>query len=156
MSLLDRLSQLVSALVRPEAGVEDAPERLAAAALLVHVARADGRWSGPERARLVELVHSRFRLPPAAAARLVERADAVDRETDDVAALIDMIGRDLPEAERRRLLAMAYAVAGADGPLHEFEDDLTWRVGRLLGFDDAEILAIRDAALAPANSGAGA
>jgi uncharacterized tellurite resistance protein B-like protein len=84
-----------------------------------------------------------------AALRLVERGDRLDRETDDIAALIEMLGHGVPADERRQLVAMAYAVAGADGRIEEFEDDLVWRMAGLLGFDDAAIQAIKAEALRP-------
>jgi uncharacterized tellurite resistance protein B-like protein len=42
---------------------------------------------------------------------------------------------------------MAYRIAALDGYLHEFEDDLLWRIGRLLGFSDADVTALRELAL---------
>lgn len=126
-----------------------ADDALAAVALLVHVARVDGALGPAERRRLTRLVQGRFAATPEEAEALVDRAVAFDDETRDVATLVEMIGREAREADRRRLLAMAYVVAAADGRLHEFEEDLVWRVGRLLGFDDAAIVAARDGALAP-------
>jgi hypothetical protein len=87
----------------------EAEQHLAAAALLVHVARVDG--SGPSPAPrsgrsggLGDGPAGRARPPPAS------RRPA-----------------------RRGLLGLAWAVAAADGQVHEFEDDLVWRVGQLLG-----------------------
>ena len=57
-------------------------------------------------------------------------------------ALLDMIGRD--EDARRRVLVLAFSVASADGAMQEIEENLVWRVGSLLGFDDAAINAIRE------------
>jgi uncharacterized tellurite resistance protein B-like protein len=34
---------------------------------------------------------------------------------------------------------MAWSVAGADGIVHEFEEALVWRLGGLLGLDEAAI-----------------
>jgi uncharacterized tellurite resistance protein B-like protein len=34
---------------------------------------------------------------------------------------------------------MAWSVAGADGSVHEFEEALVWRLGGLLGLDEAAI-----------------
>lgn len=144
MSILTRLFARVRDVVGPAGATDVVPdERLAVAALLVHVARVDGRVSETERQALRRLVATRFGLTADAAERLVERADDMDREVDDVAALIEMMGHGLDGQERRRSLAMAYDVAGADGDVGEFEADLVWRLGRLLGFDDAEIEAIR-------------
>ncbi|KMO40192.1 Tellurite resistance protein TerB [Methylobacterium variabile] len=125
----------------------EAEQHLAAAALLVHVARVDGTLAAVERDRLARLLTNRFAPSEARARALIERAINFDDETRDVAELVEMIGRDLPEDERRSLLGLAWAVAAADGQVHEFEDDLVWRVGQLLGFDDAAITATRAVAL---------
>lgn len=157
MSLVSRLLAFLAGGSAPEdEDAIDLDERLAGAALLVHVARVDGRVAEAERLRLAELFRGRFGLDADAAERLIARAERVDRATDDVATLIDVIGRDAPEAERRRLLGMAYAVAAADGTVAEFEEDLVWRLGHLLGFDADAINAIRAEAVrdvpAPAGS----
>ena len=55
--------------------------------------------------------------------------------------------QDTEPEDRPRLLAMAYRVAAVDGFVHEFEDDLVWRIGRLLGFGEDDIAAIREDAL---------
>ncbi len=123
--------------------------RLAAAALLVHVARADGRLAEAERERLLGLLRTRYGLTSEQCETFFARADEVDWATDDVASLVEMMGHDVDPAERRRLLGMAYAIASADGQLHEFEDDLIWRIGRLFGFDDAEIATVRGEAVPP-------
>lgn len=157
MSLVTRLIDLVSDQIRVSDRVpvsdevrgadEDRPgvaeERLAMAALLVHVARADGAIQPAERDQLMRVLESRFGVSAGAARRLLDRADDLDREVDDVAALIDMMGHSLDDASKRDLMAAAYRVAAADGPLLEFEDDLLWRLGRLFGFADDAIDAIR-------------
>ena len=118
-------------------------EQLAAAALLVHVARVDGRIDPAERARLVDVLSTRQGWSEEAVIRLVDRADSLDREVDDVAELIDMMGHSLTPEGKRDFLGRAYGVAAADGQLAEFEDDLVWRVGHLMGLADDEIAAIR-------------
>jgi uncharacterized tellurite resistance protein B-like protein len=145
MSLVTRLIELVGGSLgapTPDPdGLESEP--LAAAALLVHVARVDGSFAEAERDRLTLLLQSRFGLSESLAERLVVRADGLDREVDDVATLVEMMGRSVDREERLRVLGMAYQVAGAHGEIEEFEDDLVWRVGHLLGFTDPEIEAIR-------------
>ena len=154
MSFASRLVELITGVHRTSS-IDDAlaavetDERLAAAALLVHVARADGLLAEAERDRVLDLLRSRFGLTLEQGGRLFDRADEVDLATDDVASLIEMMGHDVDPGELRRLLAMAYAVGSADGRLHEFEDDLIWRIGRLFGFDDAEIAAVRTEAVPP-------
>lgn len=123
-------------------GVWPDPADLGAVALLVHVARADGRFSPAERHRLEAATHAHFCESAREATHLVRRAEALDDEAGDVTALLDMIGRD--EEARRRVLVLAFSVASADGAMQEIEENLVWRVGRLLGFDDAAITAIRE------------
>ena len=118
------------------------PAHLGATALLVHVARSDGRFSQAERDRLEAVVESRFCRSQNEAKHLVKRAEALDHETPEVSSLLEMIGRDTDF--RRGVLAMAFAVASAEGTIHEVEANLVWRVGRLLGFEDREIEAIRE------------
>ena len=117
-------------------------ESLAVAALLVHVARIDGVVEPGEERGMRALLRGRFGLTPAAADDLVARAEQVDREIGDIAELVERMGHAGLE-ERRRVLAMAYAIAAADGAIGEFEDDLVWRLGRLFGFSEAEIEEVR-------------
>lgn len=120
-------------------GAGSADERLAVAALLVHVARVDGTMSETERDALARLLATRFGVTASGAALLIARADTLDREVDDVAELIEMMGHGVDEQDRRRLLAMASEVAAADGAVGEFETDLVWRLGRLLGIEQPDI-----------------
>ncbi|WP_238182528.1 tellurite resistance TerB family protein [Methylobacterium trifolii] len=126
--------------------VDDA--HLAATALLVHVARVDGILAPAESDRLARLVAGRYADGPEAARALIARATAFDAETRDVASLVELIPHETDGEERARLLAMAWSVAGADGTVDEFEEALVWRLGRLLGFDEAGIARARGEGLA--------
>ncbi|SFH05944.1 TerB family tellurite resistance protein [Methylobacterium gossipiicola] len=123
--------------------VGEADERLAAIALLVHVARADGILAPEETERLARLVEGRFAATRSEAEALIARAAAYDAQTRDMAALVEVIGHEAGHEQKARLLAMAWSVAGADGEVHEFEEALVWRLGGLLGFDEAGILLAR-------------
>ncbi len=122
---------------------EEGDERLAAIALLVHVARVDGVLDAAESERLCRLVEGRYAETREEAEALIARATSVDARTRDMALLVEMMGHEFGEAERARLLSMAWSVAGADGTVHEFEEALVWRMGRLLRFDDTAIRLAR-------------
>lgn len=128
-------------------------EHLAATALLVHVARADGTLAPAEAERVARLVRGRYAASDAEAKTLIARASAMDSATRDVAQLVEMIGREADEPERDRLLTMAWSVAGADGHVDEFEEALVWRLGRLLGLDDPAIAFARAQALTGRETG---
>ncbi|MFY9293250.1 MAG: TerB family tellurite resistance protein, partial [Methylorubrum rhodinum] len=89
------------------------------------------------------LVRGRYADSDAAARDLIARAAAFDAQTRDLTSLVELIGEDGAPEQREKLLAMAWAVAGADGAVHEFEEALVWRLGKLLGFDEAGIQAAR-------------
>jgi uncharacterized tellurite resistance protein B-like protein len=141
MFLLSRLRAFLES--GPEAAL-DQPRVVATAALLVLVARADGRLEPAEADALRTLLRGRFDLSETAAASVLEQAEAGDA---DAADLVEEIARGLDADGRRDLLGLAYRVAGADGTMQEFEEDFVWRIGHLLGLSDGAIEAVRRAAL---------
>jgi len=149
MPLFDLLHQFLDDIVgddQEEGDLRsDLGQRLVVATLLVHVARVDGLWLDVERRRLQLLLQSRFGLSERSAVRLLDRAEALDRQTREALDLTDRLDHD--REQRRSILRMAYEIAMADGRIHEFEDDLVWRLGQLLGFGSDEIHRIRETVL---------
>ena len=146
MSLLSRLRDAFDELTLPPGGAVD-DTRLTVAALLILVARVDGTVLPVEEEGLRALLRSRFAIDDEEAADLLAEADEIERDVDEAKALVARIVHDIEPEELPRLLALAYRVAGIDGFLHEFEDDLLWRIGRLLGLSDAAVTAVREGAL---------
>jgi len=107
--------------------------RLAAAALLVHATAIDGVVSEEERVKLRQLLKLRFGLDDADTNDLVAAAEAADSEAVDLYGFTSVLKRRLDEAERERIVAMMWELVFADGKVHEFEDNLVWRVAELLG-----------------------
>jgi uncharacterized tellurite resistance protein B-like protein len=147
MSFLARLRDFVEEMAAPEEGEPD-DSRLTVAALLALVVRVDGRVLDVEEAGLRTLLKARFGLSEAAAVRLLAQVDAMADEVDQAKALADRILLEIDSSDRPAILALAYRIAAIDGYLHEFEDDLIWRIGRLLGQSDSAIAAVREEALA--------
>lgn len=153
MTLIDRLRSYAAKAfgIAPGDGRNDAPEEtLAAIALLVHVARADGTLAPTEAERLARLVEGPYAQTRAEAEALIARATAFDAETRDMADLVELLGHDASHDERHRLLAMAWSLATADGAVHEFEDALVSRLGILLGLTEDETAQARTSTPIPA------
>ncbi|UMY19164.1 TerB family tellurite resistance protein [Methylobacterium organophilum] len=149
MALVDRLIAYAAAAFGRPAAPDIAPEEeapIAVVALLVHVARADGVLAAEEMERLVRLVRTHYAVSEAEARSLIARAGTFEAETRDLAGLVEGIGAT-DEAERARLVAMAWSVAGADGAVHEFEEALVCRLGTLFGLDEARVAKARAAAV---------
>ena len=143
--MFELLRQLKSALnERAHPGeFEEGDDRLAAAALLVHVANADGVRTAAESARLLDVLSSRFGLERDQAARLVDAAIRRDNEALDYNDFVDVLKRSLDADGRLRLIEMMFEIAYADGALHEFEGDLVARVAELLDVPEADVATSR-------------
>jgi uncharacterized tellurite resistance protein B-like protein len=151
MSVITRLRDFFHESIFPESiaieGPPETEEHLTVAALLILVAQADGRLLGVEEEGLRVLLGSRFGLSREQAERLLRHAGEIEDARDASTTLVDRILHDLSVEERPRLLALAYRIAAIDGAIHEFEDDLIWRTGRLLNLSDGELAAIKADAL---------
>ena len=134
-----------------EVGVGDKPvdrfdandERLAAAALLIHVMLVDGKATAAEEAKLRELLARKFDLDEDATNDLVEAATAADREAVDLYSFTSLLNRSLNEDGRRRIVRMMWEMVYADGEAHELEDNVVWRIAELIGIDSRDRIAMR-------------
>ncbi|MEZ5786552.1 MAG: TerB family tellurite resistance protein [Xanthobacteraceae bacterium] len=120
--------------------------RVAAAALMVHVATLDGELSPAERETLHDLLKARFALDDDATDELIDAAIAADREAVDFYRFTSLLMRALDEEQRRRVVSMMWDMAYADGHISEFEDNVMWRVADLLAVSNRERIELRNAA----------
>jgi uncharacterized tellurite resistance protein B-like protein len=122
---------------------EDNDYRLAAAALLVHVAAIDGEVTPAERERLHAIIKQRFDLDEEATDELVAEATQAEQQAVDLYHFTSLINRSLDEAGRRRMVEMMWEIVYADGRVTEFEDNLLWRAADLLGVSSRERIELR-------------
>jgi uncharacterized tellurite resistance protein B-like protein len=123
----------------------DDDHRLAAAALLFHATAIDGFVSDEERRKLRQLLKLRFGLDDADTNDLVAAAEAADSEAVDLYGFTSVLKRRLDEPERERIVAMMWELVFADGKVHEFEDNLVWRVAELLGVSSQARIRLKQA-----------
>lgn len=116
--------------------------RLALAALLVRVARADGSYAPAEAERIDAVLARRYGLAPAAAARLRAEAEAVEAAAPDSVRFTRALKEAVPHEERAALVEALWEVALADGARDAEEDARIRLAASLLGIND------RDSALA--------
>jgi uncharacterized tellurite resistance protein B-like protein len=146
MDLLSRLSDLLDRVIGPETS-QDQNLPLTAAALLMLVARIDGRVLAVEERALHALISARFKIPEDEIDRLLAAVDKAELELRDPSTLVRRIAQDMPVEERGHLLALAYRIAAVDGVVHDFEEDLIWRLGAQLGLTEADIASARERAM---------
>ncbi len=122
---------------------EDNDYRLAAAALLVHVATLEGALSDTSRAKLNALLKSRFELTDALTEELIDAAVAADHEAIDFYHFTSLLNRALNEEGRQRIIEMMWEMVYVDGRVTEFEENVMWRVSDLLGVSARERIELR-------------
>jgi uncharacterized tellurite resistance protein B-like protein len=161
--MLDRLAKLFRTLsgegsARPRMVFDEDDHRVAAAALLVHAVNADGVRTDSEMAELEVLLKERFSLDDREVAALIEAADERNREALDLGAFTGIVRRSYTPEGRARIVEMMWEIVFADGTLHEFEDNLVWRVADMIGVERdtrrairARVAAARDIDLADAD-----
>jgi uncharacterized tellurite resistance protein B-like protein len=133
-----------------ETAFEAADYHLAAAALMVHLASVDGEFDDKERARLQSIVETRFGLDKAQARELIAHAAESERDSVDLFRFTSVLKRTLDEEGRRQVVAMLWDMAYADGTIHEFEENVVWRVAELLGVSTRERVTLKQDARAEA------
>jgi uncharacterized tellurite resistance protein B-like protein len=132
---------------------EAADYQLAAAALLVHIASIDGEFDDKEKARIRQLVEARFGLAGEEAAELIDSAKESERDAVDLYRFTSVLKRRLDEDGRRQTVGMLWDMAHADGAVHEFEENVVWRVAELLGVSTRDRVELRREARDAADPG---
>lgn len=141
-SIGDFISEITGGGRQPDS-FEDTDFRLAAAALLVHVATTDNNFDEAERAKLRDVLAQRFEMGADEADRLIEAAVKADLEAVDLYQFTSILNRKFDDEGRRRVVEMMFEVAYADGQLSEFEDNIVWRAAELMHVPSRERVTIR-------------
>jgi uncharacterized tellurite resistance protein B-like protein len=137
--MLEQLRALLAGSAPPPvAHWSRADVEVAAAALLIEAARADGSVDPAEQAMIARLLGERFGLDPAAAAELMAVGARENDRTNELSRFANTINRRCSEAERIELIEMLWAVVYADGVLSAYEANLLRRIGGLLYVDDRD------------------
>jgi uncharacterized tellurite resistance protein B-like protein len=144
--MLDEIRRLFAELHgggKPSSHFDGDDYRVAAAALLVHVATLDGELSSEARQKLRDLLMAQFSLTDALTDELIQAAMAADREAVDFYHFTSLLMRTLDEQGRLRVVEMLWEIAFVDGAVSEFEDNVMWRVADLLAISSSDRIALR-------------
>ena len=110
----------------------DRAHKLAGAALLVEMTRADFEVRESERSKVVGVVTRYFELSAQEAAELTTLAEqAVDQATS-LYEFTELVNRHFDAAGKERLIRLLWDVALADGRLDRYEDNLVRKVADLI------------------------
>ncbi len=146
--MLARLQKLIRSFApggpaRPRYVFDETDHRVAAAGLLVYAMNVDGVQSRAEKARASALLQERFSLDEDETRALLTAAGERNRDALDFNDFTGVVKRAYNLEGRQRIIEMMWEIAFADGALHEFEDDLVWRVAEELDIPAPARAAIR-------------
>jgi len=142
--MLDRLRNFFDLGGRtPEEAFALDDERTATAALMVHLLAIDGEFTAEERDRMSAVLAREYALSPAETEKLVAVARQRDREAVDLYGFTSVLKRKLDEEGRRRIVLLLWEMVFADGAVHEFEENMLWRVAELLGISSRDRLFLK-------------
>lgn len=150
-TMINRIKALLTA--GADAG-RDAPQQrafgdlqVAAAALLVEAAEMDSSFDERERAKVLDLVRSRFELSEEEARSLIELAQERVAESSQLYGFTRVVKDQFDYDERVELMEMLWEVVYADSVLHDHEANLMRRVAGLVYVADRDSGAARKRAL---------
>jgi uncharacterized tellurite resistance protein B-like protein len=153
--MFDRLKNFVAEFAGAPERRNFSPDdfRLAAAALLIHLAGADGQIEASERKRLRELIESHFGLDAETTARLIELAETQDRQAVDFYHFTHALTKALDQEGRQKIITMMWEIAFADGAISEVEESIVARIADLLGVSSQDRVRLRHQVAAEVASG---
>jgi uncharacterized tellurite resistance protein B-like protein len=153
--MLSALKKLFEERVAPEIASPEAREhglRLAAAALLFEVVRADAAVKDEERTVMRAAVQSAFGLAREDAEGLTRLAEEASRSAGSLYEFTCLVDRELPSDQKKRLVELLWLVAFADAEKDAHEEHIVRRIAGLLhvphpDFIDAKIRARAESGL---------
>src|SRR5687768_7182205 len=122
------------------------PLHLAACALLLEIAWADGEFSAPERAHLEGALARHFKPPGEEGARLLAVADEARRNSVDHYRFTSVLRKAYDTGQKMVIAEVIWGLALADGEIAEHEHYLTRKIANLLDLEPGYLSAAKSAA----------
>ncbi len=144
MALLDQLKSMFG--LAEDSGpqtVSAIDKNLAAAALMVHVIAADGKITADEETRLMQVLREHYSVTDGEALTLANAAKLAQTDAVDMYRFTSILKSEMDQSERLALVEDLWEMVYADGELHEFEDNVVWRVAELIGIQSRERMVLK-------------
>ena len=133
------IQRLLDSLFGPEPQpLPAADAKLALAALLVRLARADGDYAMVEIEHIDRVLAARYSLSPFAATALRREAETLEAEAPDTVRFTRALKEAVPHEDRMGIMEALWRVALADEGRDAREDALIRLVANLLGINDVD------------------
>ncbi|HEX9626212.1 MAG TPA: TerB family tellurite resistance protein [Acidiferrobacterales bacterium] len=152
--MLSAIKQFFDRQIRPEAAKADGEHamRLATAALLIEVMRADYQVSEAERRAVLKALEDEFGLDANETHTLMTLAEREAEDATDYYQFTSLINREFSREQKRRVIEALWRVAYADGHIDKYERHLLRKLGELLYIPHADYVAAKERARAAAQA----
>ncbi len=154
--MLGKLRELLSRAApgtEPGGVDEDRVLRVATAALLVEMARADFSEHAAEREEILKVLGRHFSLDIDAAEALLERAAGRADESVSLHEFTHLLHNQLSNEEKHRIVEMLWRVALADAELDKHEDHLVRKISELLYVSHTDLMRLKHRVLGELDAG---
>ena len=138
----------------PAPGARPPGLQIAAAALLLELAHADGEFDAAERAHIESALGRHFGLDEPTTRELLELAEGARRESIDHFQFTRLIAESYDLGQKMVLAEVMWGVILADGTLDQHEAYLVRKLANLLELQPGYLAEARRAASPPGTSGA--
>lgn len=126
-----------------EAAFADDDMRLAEAALMFHVIASDGKVTDEERERMESLLTAEYGLSSDEMKTLYAAAREAEHEAVDLYRFTSTLKAQFDRDQRIALIERMWEMVFADGVMHEFEDNVVWRIAQLLEVETPDRIAMK-------------
>jgi uncharacterized tellurite resistance protein B-like protein len=147
--LFAQVVEKISATDMVSAEDREATLRVAAAVLMIDVARADYVFDESEFDTVLKLIEAHFGLTAEQAAELVIEAGDKADDLVDIHEFTKLLHDYLTEDEKAQIVSLLWQIAYADGRLDKYEDSLVLKISDLLYVSRGRVMRLKhDAELA--------
>lgn len=145
--MLSRLQTYFRDRLDPNNGDDPAHRRnLAAAALLIEIARADFEYDETEQAAIVDVLTGTLGLADSEIGEIVQLAEEESRDATSLHQFTRLVNDTHTLDEKKRLMTALWQVAYADGRIDKYEEQLLRRIADLLHLRHPEFIQAKHTA----------
>ncbi len=114
--------------------------QVAAAALFIEMAKADGDFSDEERQRVIHIMQNTFNLDEDCVHELIELSEKKLEESTSIYEFASIINKHFSREEKLELLEGLWKIIYVDDILNKYEDRLVKVIGGMLNVDHKDII----------------
>ena len=156
--MIDHIKSLIFGSAAGERPPTDSYDRVASAtaAILIETAVMDGDFDVDERATIRRLLIERFGINEGDVDTLIDETEEAVADAVELFSFTRVLTSDYDHGDRVKMIEMMWAVAFADGNVHDYEANLIRRATGLLHLSDRESGEARKRVLEQLDKDAGA